>query len=271
MSFDKQNFARSVAEQQAGIAPQMWPIKIDPGTGTGRVSLNSPFEIEINPCDSIWLPFTYDKSYGVHPIQNDPAVGYFWSNPAVCGANMYEIYDTHPNGPNFPFQFTPPTFGLRFNSPNNPWLLWGLACASMGAYGTPPGSSPLQAWGSTAPSVPRGYARQGAASMMRSITGPISRLWCQFYLWAEVNGAPYAASQQVMLMSMLGFNQETREFVQPVGDFQGVLPGPPAETQTALNCGAYRTTDLNSADLRVLGQSPYPAAPPTSGKGSTGG
>ena len=174
MSFDKQNFARTIQEQQAGISPQMWPIKLDPGTGANRVSLNSPFEVDINPCDCIWLPVTFDKSYGVHPIQTDPLSGGWFPSPSVAGANVWEMWDS--TQPSMQFNFAPPIFGLRFNTPNNPWMLWGLgeSCINSG--------SPLFGWGNTTPGsgvTPRALARWGASSMMRSITGPISRLWCQ--------------------------------------------------------------------------------------------
>jgi hypothetical protein len=260
MSFDKQNFARTVVEQQAGIAPQMWPIKIDPGVGSNQISLNSPFEVDINPCDCVWLPTTFDKSYGINPIQNDGGAKYFFADPSICGTNLFEVYDA---GSGF-YNISPPVFGLRFNSPNNPWLLW-----SLGTGCTVNRTPPLNG------AAVKGFFRVGGTSFMRSITGPISRLWCQYYQWGMYgNGvaAPIVyAYQQVILLSMLGFQQETHNFEQGKQDNGAILTIAPTENYSSLHCGGYRTTDLNSADLRVLGQSPYPAAPPTSGKGSTGG
>jgi hypothetical protein len=262
VSFDKQNFARTVSEQQAGISPQMWPIKLDPTNGVppgpATVGLNSPYEVEINPCDCIWLPITYDKSYGVNGIQSDPAWSYGFVDPAIAGSNIFEMWDAQSNW----LTFEPPIFGLRFNSPNNPWLLWGL--------GTLQASS--QMYGNAVQNF-----RSGGASLMRSITGPISRLWCQYYKWGGVRygHAPdnfVATYQQVILLSMLGFRQETREFMQPATN---IVAAPdmviPPETWTSLSCGGYRTTDLNSADLRVLGANPVPVAPTTAGAGSTNG
>lgn len=260
MSFDKQNFARTVQEQQAGISPQMWPIKIDPGDGPA-LSLNSVFEVDINPCDCVWLPYTFDKSYGYNPIQGSPYASQY-PDPTVIGANIYDSWDTSQQT----YLTSAPVFGLRFNSPNNPWLVWGL--------GVPQPRSGLSLGGALAPwGVSPGHGRLGASSLMRSITGPISRLWCQFYQWAYTGASGFVPYQyqQVMLLSMLGFSQQSDDFQQPVNDATQKLTGPPIEYRSLLSCGGYRTSDLNSADLRVLGQNPMPVAPTTSGKGSATG
>lgn len=253
MSFDKQNFARTIQEQQAGISPQMWPIKIDPGT----LSLNSPFEIEINPCDHIWLPITYDKSYGVLPLQNfvTPPWG---AGPAIVGWNTIDVIDTDgpASGGMAPLYGTnAPVFALRFNTPNNPWLLWGL--------------STLQTAWRYGPTAGDSWAPAGASTMMRSITGPISRLWCQYYRWAKYHGED--TTSQVMLLSMLGFNHQSSEHVQAQIDGGTNGPRPDPESVTMIGGGGYRTPDLNSADLRVLGQNPVAVAPTPAGAGSTKG
>jgi hypothetical protein len=269
VSFDKQNFARTVSEQQAGISPQMWPIKIDIGgfPGPTTIGLNSPFEIDINPCDCIWLPITYDKSYGVNPIQSDttwgPRAGL--PDPSVAGGNLIQTWESQANY----YQVTPPVFGLRFNSPNNPWLLWGLGTLR-------PGPAPL--FGIETGNLGAGQFRFGGSSLMRSITGPISRMWCQYYAWGQVRYSPapddYASLyQQIILLSMLGFSQESRDFTQPVSNSDAVaIPsGPPPEMWSSTSCGGYRTPDLNSADLRALGVNPMAVAPTTAGAGSTSG
>ena len=251
MSFDKQNFARTVQEQQAGISPQMWPIKLNPGA----ISLNSPFEVDINPCDCIWLPYTYDKSYGQPTRYRLPGgIMPITCDPTICGQNFADILDAGQGV----WVMQAPIIGLRFNSPNNPWMLWSLG-----------GPFTVGTWG-LAPSSGK-YRPVGYASMMQSLTGPISRIWCQYYRWGIFYGNSVAAWQQIVLMSMAGFSHQSTATIDPIFDGNGGLTALPPTIYQSISSGGYRTTDLNSADLRVLGQNPMPAAPTTSGKGSTTG
>ena len=259
MSFDKQNFARTIQEQQAGISPQMWPIKLVPGA----LSLNSPFEVEINPCDCIWLPITYDKSYGTNPLQTPGGIMPYAPDSNVFGWNVVDAFDpASPDGsgiaPNL--HTAAPIFGLRFNSPNNPWLLWSLSTGMVSwRWGFEP-SPALQTW-----------QPAGSSTFMRSISGPISRMWCQFYSWTMNGGIVAPQGTQVILMSMLGFSQQSVERRQTQFSTNSGGSRPDPESVNIIGCGGYKTSDLNSADLRVLGQNPMPAAPTTSGKGSTTG
>lgn len=247
MSFDKQNFARTVQQQQAGISPQMWPI-ICPDNG--YLSPNTPYEISINPCDSIWLPATFDKSYGTNPIQSDPTYGQYYPNPTLMGCNMYEVARTTPNpGATYTAMLIDaPVFSLRFNSPNNPWMLWGLG----NGFASP------QPWGEAAANMT--YSIR--STMMRSITGPISRLWIQYYLLGGPDaGGNRVGFNQIVLLSMLGFSQASEELNATLVDPGGVLTSPPTQFREQISCGAYRTTDLNSADLAIIGEAG--AAAPT--------
>jgi hypothetical protein len=251
MSFDKQNFARSIKEQQSGISPQMWPI-ICPDNG--HLVQNHPYEIAINPCDSIWLPATYDKSYGVNPVQLDSRTSQYFPGAQLAGCNVWDVKQVTKN-PNFspvPINVIvqAPCFGLRFNSPNNPWLLWGLQSIMVGSTFGPSAQGGLMDWGRSA--------------MMRAISGPISRLWIQWYSFVQYPGfsTPVGANQ-IVLMSMLGYSQMTLEQDQSTADPAGILTAIPQEKQTAIICGGYRMPDLNTADLNSLG-SKTPLSPPAS-------
>jgi hypothetical protein len=240
MSLDKQNFARTIQEQQGGIAPQMWPIMCP---DNGSLVLNQPYEISINPCDCIWLPATYDKSYGPNPAQSAAGISNYLVNPATMGQNICDLLSTI-NTP--PWITLAPIFGLRFNSPNNPWLLWSLGGTSLNTF----------SWGVT--DTPQTVGPSGTSTMMRSICGPISRLWIQYYSFCfpQVSGA-----NQIVLMSMLGFNQSSMENRSPTVDLGEVLTAPPVQYRNIITCGGYITTQLNTADLQALGVKP--AAPGT--------
>jgi len=243
VSFDKVNFARTVTEQQSGISPQMWPIVCP---DNGNLALNHPYEIAINPCDCIWLPCTYDKSYGVNPWQNDPNIGKYFTNPIFAGQNIFDVMQvvSQPVGFPFPYIIQAPHFALRFNSPNNPWLLWGLGEMRQAA-----------AWGAS------GVVPWGRQTQMRSISGPISRMWIQYYEFAQwpLNSAPKGGNQ-IVLLSMRGYAQESIERIQLVNDTTGILTSPQAEHREILSCGGYRSPDLNTADLSALGVKPTTTA-----------
>lgn len=241
MSFDKQNFARTVQEQQGGIAPQMWPILCP---DNGHLVLNQPYEININPCDCIWLPTTYDKSYGVNAGQGSATAGMYMANGAFWGQNPVDIFEPGTGQ----WRIVAPTFGLRFNSPNNPWLLWGLSfLLNTTAFGTAPGA--------------HGVGPVGSMMTMRSITGPISRMWIQYYNFASAIGGAPVGMNQIVLMSMLGFNQQSEELTWSNTDGDGIYNAPPVPRQTSIHCGGHRTTDLNTADLQALGVKPVTGAP----------
>jgi hypothetical protein len=247
MSFDKANFARTVKEQQAGISPQMWPI-ICPDNG--HLVLNHPYEISINPCDCIWLPITYDKSYGINPWQYDTYQSLWMASPSDAGQNVCDVYDLGPGNPTPPIPFVTqaPLFALRFNTPNNPWLLWGLSTEGNG--------NSWYVWGTG-----NGYRPFGCASHMRSISGPISRLWIQYYRFAQAPGFPtIAGGNQIVLMSMLGYSQQSTEQFYNALDQSKLLTNPPPTQHGGIACGGYRTTDLDTADLLALGVKPTPGA-----------
>lgn len=235
---DKQDFSRIIQEQQGGVAPQMWPIRLHPQSNE---ALFSPREIDINPCDHIWLPTTYDRSYGTNPVQPAlfamiPPVAV---DPAIAGQNLIDTWETAT-----PFS-TAPVFGLRFNSPSNPWLLWTLSSMlPLEAYG--PGSVNLFPF--------------GGSSSMRSISGPISRLWVQWYKFATINGAPTIPASQVTLMSLLGFNQQSLEKQYPVADFGGsITTGQPPVNTATISGGGYITPQLNTLErlaLEATGKAP---------------
>jgi hypothetical protein len=354
MSVDTQNFHRVVKEQQGGINPQMWPIRISPAElGIG---LNSPVEININPCDLLWMPSTYDKSYGVNPFQS--SIGAVYSqciDPILAGQNVGDVFD-YNDATSVPWGQEAALFALRFNSPNNPWILWGLSTLLYKKrFGGPqiPSTAPVAqaglamlvngtvtvlnsqtpsrntggfqltcsqvvgeqgllsigavtagvsfqinsdnplddsviSWTFIAPPATTAAAKAqakkrssksepseadsgpfgtlttpfGQSGCMRSITGPITRLWVQYYRWATVNGnvpypppPPSIPASQVVLMSMLGYGHETVETVQPHQDnnyaLGGVIPSP---KQFSIAGNTYLTPQLNTADLNDLGR-----------------
>jgi hypothetical protein len=257
LSIDTADFAHVTTTAQAGNQhPSFWPIVIHP---TGW-QLLSEHEININPCDAIWMPTLYDVALGANPAQPyfttgvaSPTSAYFLPNPGVTalppganfstvvGSNMTDVYQ---NG--YRVQAAP-LFSLRINSPNNPWLLFGLATELATPY-----TGQLEQWWPA-----------GQGGCMRSISGPISRLWIKFYRFAYRQTLPTTPGQSqggggvtgdeystIVLMSSLGYAQQTIERVQTRDD-QGPTPLVAAWQQTIVS-GGYQTPQLNTADRRSL-------------------
>lgn len=250
MSFDKTNFALSVQQQQGGIAPQMWPIKCP---DNGSLALNQPYEININPCDAIWLPITYDKSYGPNAWQTSKTTPSQWMiDPTIAGQNICDVidYSGNANLTVIPAVIQAPIFGLRFNSPNNPWTLWSLAQTANNGW---------QNWGAGSGSAPF-----GSTTFMRSITGPISRLWIQYYFFAAHPGLGSPATEtggnQIILMSSLGYSTTSVESQCNVLDSHKILTSPPPNLQRTIVAGGYKMPDMNTADLHTIGSAAAKAA-----------
>ena len=101
----------------------------------------------------------------------------------------------------------------------------------------------------------------GSSGIMRSISGPISRMWCQFYADNERWNSRTSRTQVISYVDVLGFSQQSveRRQMQFSTNSGGSRPDP--ESVNTIGCGC-KTSDLNSADSRVLGQNPT-AAPTT--------
>ena len=231
---DQQDFSAVVQKQQDGRSNSFWPIQIS----FSGVSLNQPFEVNISPCDHLYLPSTYDKSYGINPVQQQAADGgfiYLGPDPSIAGINMADgINDTVTQ--------ECAVFGLRFNSPNNPWFLWGLGMMTAVNDNTATGA---------------GCA--GQAQTMRSITGPISRMWAQIYRYASVSGGSENVQgdfSQIVLISMLGYKHSSPEFMlADVVDADNPTETQPGVTQIIpVDGGGYVTPQLNTLErLRLAG------------------
>lgn len=249
MSLDKTNFALQVKEQQGGIAPQFWPILCP---DNGNLVLNQPYEICINPCDAIWLPITYDKSYGPNAWQTSKTQPSQWMmDPSIAGQNICDVIDYSGNEAfaAIPAVIQAPVFGLRFNSPNNPWTLWSLAQTV----------NNWQPWGAGA-----GMGPFGSTTFMRSITGPISRLWIQYYFFAAHPGLAEPPSEiggnQIVLISSLGYSTTNIESQYNVMDAHKLLTTPPPALQRTIAAGGYITPQMNTADLHAIGNKAAKAA-----------
>ena len=264
---DRRDFADVTTRAQAGALQSFWPIVIP----TKGIALLAEIEININPCDAIWMPTVYDVSIGTNPAQpfgvapgeQFPFPGqapYYLPDPtqrgsnyvAIVGANIPDVYQ------NGQLVQSAPVFSIRINSPNNPWLLFGL-------------STQIPAkWASTASSgAPNLSAGQGGC--MRSITGPISRLWVKFYrfaAWVTLPTTPAGGGvipigpdpdvngfSTVVLLSSLGFMQQTIEAVRTwdLNNEAGGAGALMAAYSQTIASGGYAIPQLNSADKIFLG------------------
>ena len=252
---DRRDFASVTTSAQGGGLQSFWPIIIQ----TSGIALQTEIEININPCDAIWMPTVFDLSISLNPGQPPPHLpsgipfGPFFVPDSildtagdeipVVGANLCDVYQ------NGVLVQSAPVFSIRVNTPNNPWLLFGLSTQIATAYPTanPP------------------HLVTGQGGCIRSLTGPISRLWVKFYKFATWDSLPggnvrsgieNVGLSSIVLMSSLGFMQQTIERVQTWDNndpaIGGQLTG--AWSQT-LSSGGYQTPQLNSADKAFLGVS----------------
>jgi hypothetical protein len=251
---DRRDFASVTSAAQAGALQSFWPIIIQ----TNGIALFTEIEININPCDAIWMPTVYDITCGKNPAQPPAQLPpgytqppYYVPDPIVTSGNLEagvgsNIADVYQNGQ---LVQSAPVFSLRINSPNNPWLLFGLSTQIGTAYAS-----------ATAP-----FLISGQGGCMRSITGPISRLWAKFYKFANWIALPTSPTGKaippqvgssvdtVVLMSSLGFMQQTIERVQTWDDENGAGSPTMAAWSQTIASGGYQTPQLNSADKVLLG------------------
>lgn len=254
---DHRDFADVTGKAQAGSLQSFWPIIIQ----TTGIALHTEIEVNINPCDAIWMPTIFDLTISKNPAQPPPDLpagfpfGPFFvpdsiqdvgdNEIAVVGSNLCDVYQ------NGVLVQSAPVFSIRVNSPNNPWLLFGLSTQLGTIYAT---ANP-----------PNLTAGQGGC--MRSLTGPISRLWVKFYKFGTWESLPLGpvrrgvatpieniGAASIVLMSSLGFVQQTVERVQTWDDNDPAIGGQlvGAWSQT-ISSGGYQTPQLNSADKWILG------------------
>ena len=248
---DATDFSAVVQAQQQGGANTWTPILLP---APAIISGQQPVETEINiqPCDCIWLPATYDPSYGINVAQQQGKIGppmdeqtgqYPWA------VNVQDKYSLGKFEAGVPFITSQaPIWGLRFNSPNNPWLLWTLArCMD------------VTQWGDDGSGDPVGQQLVGIGGGMRCLTGPISRLWARLYRAASVSGVNDTRVNNTYLISSLGYNQVTPETSQAYDDTPNSIIGvnsvltQPAPLSTAgTHGGGYVTPQINSANRKYL-------------------
>lgn len=239
MSVDQADFASVTQQAQAGSLQSFWPIVI-PSVGK---QLRTEYEININPCDALWMPSVFDLSYSRNPGQLPSEVktadwncSPFPGSAAPISGNQlvpdvgYNISDVYNAvSPNVgQLVQAAPIFSLRFNTPNNPYILFGLSTClgrpHLGVVENPPSTG----------------------GCMRSVTGPISRLWIKFYEWGfSSDGFSNNSNGEntIVLLSSLGFAQVTMETTT-----NGVATG-----VQNLSSGGYNTPQLNSANKKYLG------------------
>jgi len=254
VGFDKSDFARQIQERQFGLVPGFFPIVINPangGPGGAPMTIGESYPININPCDHIWLPTFYDASIGLNPAQ-DPNDG---SNPILfqgpmnngwnvnvglpMGMNVFDVFDAaNSNGP----VQSAVVFALQFNSNNAPWLLWSLS--DLLAQDNQPNGNP----GGCGCVV-------GSGDAMRSISGPISSVNFKLLIPAIVAGEISMLGSQIVLMSSLGYRQETHGGKQvnyassSIGGVNALYPqangGP---SSTFVSGGGYVQTNVNTLE-----------------------
>jgi hypothetical protein len=241
MSIDHADFAAVTQQAQQGSLQSFWPIAI---ATLATMQLRTEYEINIQPCDSIWMPVCYDLSIARNIAQAPTKTSGQWEFSPTPGPSApvdssgvplpdigYNVTDVY-NPTSKTWSQLAPVFSIRVNTTGNPWLPFGLSTL----MGQPMAGSGI----SNTPA-------QGGA--MRSITGPISRLWVKFYEWGQCGGSlpvpgNFPGQQNlVVLMSSLGFAQTTYETVS-----NGVASG-----LQVVSSGGYFTPQLNSANKKYLG------------------
>lgn len=293
MSVDRNDFSKEVMNQKRGASPSFWPIVVSPdggGFGGGQMDLNVEYEINVNPCDHIWLPTFFDPSIAINPCQSGGASSRALGNAGtlpfqgpnalalsdgaggarilpgypkpVLGMNVFDVWDqaeetqdTEIYGGGYAQQAA--IFLLKFNSQNAPWLLWTLGdLLSQSAT-----SFQLNGYAGIN-STSANYAATGQGDSMRSISGPISRMWVKYLQWANYcyGGASVAmpvfspAASQIVLFSTLGFSELTAGAKYP-GGTGGEIAFP---NTFSLNGGGYVTPQLNTIEQALLEQSGVP-------------
>jgi hypothetical protein len=254
MSIDRADFAAVTTEAQSGGLQSFWPIIIT----TAGIALQTEIEVNIVPCDAIWMPSIYDLGTGKHPVQPPPDLPSGWEPPPyvpdsitvngvevpTVGCNPCDVYH------NGVLVQSAPVFSIRVNSPNNPWLLFGQSTQIGTAF--------------AAANAPNLIA--GCGGCMRSLTGPISRLWVKFYkfgTWDSSTLPPLVrqgivndGQSVIVLMSSLGFMQQTVEYGRTWDDTSPGMAGTQYQTLAwaqVISSGGYQTPQLNTADKRFLG------------------
>lgn len=228
MSVDTFDMSQQTTRVQHGLQQSFFPIIID----ATLIAPGTEIEVNINPCDHIWMPTFYDPSLGLNPgqstqVQNMQFLGPDPQSPYTPGLNVFDVIDTF----DFIALQTATIFSLRFNSPSAPWLLWGL---------------------NTMLSFASSGIVCGQGDTMRSISGPISRMWFKKLIpaSASVSGLTNALDR-IVLMSSLGFSQQT------VGTQANIVNGNPGTEQGQLwgysvNGGGYQTPQLNTYEQLKL-------------------
>jgi len=261
MALDRADFANQVQQQQFGLPPTFWPIVIDPSSGAPggqQMQLGQDYEIPINPCDAIWLPQMFDPSIytGNYPYFQENYAGILQPALPECavqiGQNVYDVYDAGDSGT---WIQQAPIFSLRFNVPSAPWLLWSL--------------SNIMANDVNPSLAGESGCYFGTSDSMRSISGPISRLWVKFLKFAYWQNQPNPAptndplGSAVVLLSSLGYRQSTIGVAQrssassPVGTNGTTVPGVFPQAVTGLvnfgyESGGFVQTNVNSLDRAEL-------------------
>lgn len=231
---------RQTQRLQHGLQPSFFPIVLD----MTQLTVGTEVEANINPCDSLWIPTYFDSSLGLNPAQvvngnNSPLPSVISTGPNFNrsagqshggGPVGMNIFDVMQNGGVF-FQAAT-IFSLRFNTVSAPWLLWGLSnLLSADFEQNFPG---------------------GQGDCMRSITGPIARMWYKKVAPALIGGQPTPSADRIVLLSSLGYSQVTAGVVCGMTDNTGTVTTPPSQSAYALPSGAYQITTLNSLEQEQL-------------------
>lgn len=247
MSIDRNDLATQSQEQQYGQVQSHWPIIIN----SSQLNLGVPTPVNMLPCDHIWLPVCYDPSIGLNPTQyvnstSNPSATTPWVGPrdlaknnAIVGINITDVFDMAAKA----YITRAPIFSLQFNSPNAPWLLWGLGnMLSIDTDGSGGNGSLI-----------------GQGDCMRSITMPITRMWVKILDYGIIDGnsAPFDAGW-IVLMSSLGVNHQTVGSNQPsyADSALATVPNWPQQAASigmfSVSGGGYVTPQINTLERLEL-------------------
>jgi hypothetical protein len=281
VALDRSDFNHQVQQQQFGLQPGFWPIILNFATGAPGgtpMQVGQEYEININPCDHIWLPTIYDASIGLNPGQQTPqptvsgitmivtglygAMNNFFGNSsfsgidptipgnpgALWGMNAVDLWDSSQEGTSGPECIQTATiFSLRFNSQASPWFIWSLSDFLAGG-----GTFLDQVFHQNGSPV-------GQGDCMRSISGPISRLWVKLLAPATVQMTAFLPVSQVVLLSSLGYRQQTSGAKQlswsgNETDVGTLAADGATQSQYSVEGGGYVQTNLSTLERIALEQ-----------------
>jgi hypothetical protein len=246
MALDLRDFADTIDKTLKKPVQQVFSIVFNGLQNNVAVVLGQEVELNISPCDGIWMPTYFDGSIAQMP-ENCAAfcgplgAGYpnFSGVVPPIGMNLFDVWTANEASGNTGFVQLAHLFAIRINNVANPWMLFGLStCLSAVDNGGVDSPGPC-----------------GQGDTMRALSGPISKLWIKVLRFGATTpsaGDPLAFGPvnlqafPIVLMGTLGLTQTT------VGS-RATSSGGTTEATYGYQSGGYTQTNLTALDKLKLG------------------